>query len=113
MRTEHVYCCDCGKELAYWGGGFNYQYEDEWACDNKRLRRRVPPGVVKTKHSVTITMDGGESTFRSEDKGGLKYEYLHCSISNKSVYCGKCARKRHYHCKNCRTGRIKLERKAR
>ena len=77
-----------------------------------RLRRRVPAGVVVTRHSATFTMDGGQSTFRSEDRGGLKYEYLHCSISNNSVYCETCARKLKFKCKNCRTGIIKKDRKA-
>ncbi len=112
MQTHYVNCCVCRKEIARWGGGINRQYQDEWACDNKRLHRRVPAGIVKTKHSATFTMDGGQSTFRSEDKGGLKYEYQHCSISNDSVYCGTCARKLQFKCKNCRTGRIKKERKA-
>ena len=111
MRTEEVYCCVCRKKLAWWGGGHNRQYEDEWACDNKRLRRRVPANIVKTRHSATFTMGGDETLFRSEDKGGSKYEYLHCAISNDSVYCGTCARKRQFKCKNCRTGRIKLGRK--
>ena len=111
MNTHDVYCCVCGEKIAFWGGGFNLQHQDEWACDNKRLRRRVPANVVKTKHSTIFTMGGDQELFRSEDKGGLRYEYLHCSISNDSVYCEKCARKLHYHCKNCRTGRIKLDRK--
>lgn len=112
MRSEDVLCCECGDKLAWWGGGINRQYQDELICNNTKLRRRVPAGVVKTKHSATFTMDGGQSTFRSEDRGGLKYEYLHCSVSNNSVYCRKCARKLHYHCKNCRTGKIILDRKA-
>ncbi len=112
MQTHYVNCCVCRKEIAQWGGGSNRQYEDEWACNNRRLRKRVPAGVVRTKHSTTFTMDGGQSTFRSEDKGGLKYEYCHCSISNNSIYCGTCARKLKFKCKNCRTGKIKKDRKA-
>lgn len=91
-----------------WGGGWNSQYEDEWACDNKRLRRRVPVGTIVKKHSVTISMGGTE---RSEDNGGLKYEYLHCAISNDAVYCEDCARKLKFKCKKCRTGKIVLSRR--
>ena len=109
MRTQEIHCCKCDIELAWWGGGVNRQYADEWLCNNQRLRRRVPEGVTYKKHSSTFTMGGTE---RSEDNGGLKYQYLHCAVSNNSVYCETCARKLKYKCKNCRTGRIRLDRKA-
>ena len=108
MRTNEVNCLICGAKIAWWGGGYNRQYQNEWECDNKSLRRRVPEGVIHRKHSTTFSMGG---KFRSEDEGGLKYEYLHCSISNNAVYCGTCARKLRFKCNKCRTGRIKLTRK--
>ena len=95
--THYVKCCNCGKHLAEWSMYHNFQDEEEWECDNKTLRRKIPKS----------------SCYKHFGRGGkpLKYENLHCSISNKSVYCRSCAYKLGFKCKHCRKGKIKLSRK--
>ncbi|KKM69370.1 hypothetical protein LCGC14_1451400 [marine sediment metagenome] len=93
--THHVNCYNCKKEIAKWSMYYNTQHKEEWECDNKTLRRKVPSGC---------------QVFGKNDRR-LKYEYLHCSISNHSVYCRSCAYKLKFKCKNCKKGRIKLSRK--
>lgn len=94
--THHVSCCNCGEKIAEWSMYYNFQYKEEWECDNKTIRRKVTKGCQ-------IFAENGRR---------LKYENLFCSISNKSVYCRKCAYKRKFKCKHCRKGRIKLSRKS-
>ena len=97
VSTHDVYCCNCGTQLAWWSGyGDNIQYKEEWECNNEKIRRKV------------------KNCFKTNKKGeevSVKYENFYCSISNKSLYCRKCAHILHFKCKNCRKGHIKLSRK--
>jgi len=99
--THEVHCCICNKKLAWWSMYDNIQHEDEWECNNTKLRRKI-----SERRRVYRTKKNGERIY-------YKYEYLDCSSRyvNNSVYCGKCAKKLKFKCKNCRTGKIKLSRK--
>ncbi len=99
MNTHTVKCCNCNKEIAWWSMFDNIQYEEEWECNNTTIRRKVPKNCQSIK------------TLKSGKKIRLKYENHHCSISNGSVYCRKCAYKLKFKCKNCKKGKIKLSRK--
>lgn len=97
-RTHYVECCICKKNLAMWSGfGDNYQYQEEWACDNQKLREKLDP------NSAVV--------FKKGDRV-LKYLTLSCEDKNESVYCIECATKLNFKCKNCKTGQIILTRKA-
>ena len=96
-RTHNVNCCICNISLAFWSGfGDNYQFQEEWVCDNQKLKRKL---------------DGVISCIGRYGKP-LKYlTGISCESKNQSAYCRKCAYKLKFKCKNCRTGRIKRTRK--
>jgi len=99
VSTHDVLCCNCRKALAWWSGlGHNIQHEEEWGCNNARIRRKVAPSTVSKLTKA------GKRVY-------LKYDYYSCYISNDSAYCRKCAYKLKFKCKNCKTGRIILKRR--
>ena len=93
MHTETVYCKDCEKELARWGGGRNFQYEEEWECP-AMFRQKVKDHWRDKSGKSVLVSDKPDA----EHPFPLKSEMNYCALIYKTKYCRKCAQKRHFHC---------------
>jgi len=115
MRTHYVVCKDCGKEIARWGGGNNWQKEEEWVCQGKVTvdcsRENVFYNTKEKTRSHVFVMDGGAGTQveTPPDSIRLEKETRSCNGVNDTTYCKSCAKKHGYKCPICGAG-IKKER---
>jgi len=92
MRTTYVKCKDCGAAIATWGGGSNFQHQEEWEC---------PTTFRHTVHGIFRSVNNPKSTCnvqRDEFQIPVKTEFNYCKIIHNTVYCRKCAEKRHFKC---------------
>lgn len=114
MQTHYVYCKDCRKEIAWWGGGMNVQYHEEWVCQGKVMEDVSKRNVFRHTDghkSAVFVMDGGAGTQVATPRDAVKVmeQETHCSVINKTTFCRGCARKHDFKCPEC-GGDIKLER---
>ena len=107
MRTTYVVCKDCGGDIATWGGGMNWQKEEEWVCQGKvevdceRDNVFYNPKTKQTSH--IFIMDGGEGIQAETPEGcvRLKKETRSCNGVNSTTYCKDCAKKHALKCPIC------------
>ena len=92
MRTEHVFCKDCGIKIATWGFGSNYQYQEEWECAAKF--RHTVHDMYRSVHNPKAQSNVQNDEFQIPVKSEMNY----CALYYDTKYCRKCAEKRHFKC---------------
>ena len=112
MRSEHIYCKVCGKELAWWNMFTNIQYEDEYECQGK-FRRLTHGKLWKSKDGKSILHSSRKDTENKKEYPiEVKSEILPCALYYHTKYCKSCVRKIKYKCVRPRCkGKIVLVRR--
>lgn len=115
MKTTYVKCKDCGADIATWGGGMNFQYQEEWVCQGKVevacSKDNVFYNPKTNERSHVFKMDGGAGTQveTPPDCVRLERETRSCAGTNDTIYCKRCAKKHNHKCPTC-GAEIKKER---